>query len=114
MRASMQITIKLIVSLAIILVATMIGKRLPSTAGLIAVMPLAGVLVLVWMYIENNGDSHIMQEFTKGALWGILPSVAFYVVALICFRKQMPLPIVLACSFSTWIVAAFIHQWFLR
>ncbi len=53
-RNTMQILIKAILSLSIILVATAIGKRLPSTAGLIGVMPLTGALVLVWMYLENR------------------------------------------------------------
>ena len=64
----MQLLIKVIISMAIILAATAIGKKLPSTAGLIGVMPLAGALILVWMYLENKGDSNVMQEFTKGAL----------------------------------------------
>jgi hypothetical protein len=36
----MQILIKAIISAAIILAATRIGKEFPSTAGLIGVMPL--------------------------------------------------------------------------
>jgi uncharacterized membrane protein (GlpM family) len=110
----MQILIKIIISVAIILFATAIGKKLPSTAGLIGVMPLAGALVLVWMYVENKGDSDVMQEFTKGALWGILPSVLFYVVAYFCFKKHLPLPLVLASSFGVWLRAACVHQWLLK
>jgi uncharacterized membrane protein (GlpM family) len=110
----MQILIKIIISVAIILIATAIGKKLPSTAGLIGVMPLAGALVLVWMYVENKGDSDVMQEFTKGALWGILPSVLFYVVAYFCFKKHLPLPLVLASSFGVWLGAACVHQWLLK
>lgn len=48
----MQFLLKIILSITIILVATAIGKKLPSTAGLVSVMPLTGVLVLVWMYLE--------------------------------------------------------------
>lgn len=110
----MQILIKIILSVVIILAATAIGRKLPSTAGLIAVMPLAGALVLVWMHIENDGNSEIMQEFTKGALWGILPSILFYVTAFICFKKHLPLPVVLASSFGVWLAAAFSHQWLLK
>jgi hypothetical protein len=47
---------------AIILGATAIGKKLPSTAGLIGVMPLTGALVLVWMYLENKGDSNLITH----------------------------------------------------
>ncbi len=110
----MQMLIKVIISVVIILSATAIGKKFPSTAGLIGVMPLTGALVLVWMYVENKGDSYIMQKFTEGALWGILPSVLFYVVAYICFKKHVPLPLVLVSSFGVWIGAALIHQWLLK
>lgn len=110
----MQILIKVIISVAIILSATAIGKKLPSTAGLIGVMPLTGALILVWMYLENKGDPNVMQEFAKGALWGILPSILFYLVAFVCFKKQLPLSLVLVSSFGVWIGAAFVHQWMLK
>ena len=110
----MQILIKIILSLAIILVATAIGKKMPSSAGLIGVMPLTGALVLVWMYLENKGDSDIMQEFTFGALWGILPSILFFLTAFFCFKKQLSLPIVLVSSFGVWLAGALIHQWILK
>ena len=71
----MQVLIKVVLSVVIILAATAIGKKLPATAGLVGVMPLTGALVLVWMYLESNGDANTMQQFTKGAFWGILPSI---------------------------------------
>ena len=110
----MQFLLKIILSITIILIATAIGKKLPSTAGLVGVMPLTGALVLVWMYLENKGDPEIMQDFTKGALWGILPSILFFLVAFFCFKKNLSLPVVLVASFGVWLGAAFIHQWFLK
>jgi uncharacterized membrane protein (GlpM family) len=113
-QTEMQTLLKIVLSVIIILTATGISRRLPSTAGLIGVMPLVGALVLVWVYIENRGDPKIMQEFTKGALWGILPSLLFYLVALFCFRRQFSLPIVLCLSFAVWFAAALIHQWIIK
>lgn len=110
----MQILIKSVLSLIIILVATAIGKKIPSVAGLIAVMPLTGAIVLVWIHVENRGNPAIMQAFTKGALWGIVPSILFFLVALLCFKKQLPLPFVLCSSFGVWLAAACVHQWFLK
>ena len=110
----MQILLKVALSIAIILIATAIAKKFPSAAGLIAVMPLTGALVLVWVYVENQGNPEVMQGFAKGALWGILPSILFFVVALLCFKKQIPLPGVLAASFGIWLLAAIVHQWLLR
>ena len=110
----MQLLIKVILSVAIILVATAIGKKFPSAAGLIGFMPLTGALVLVWMYLEHQGNPEIMQNFAKGALWGMLPSILFFLVALFCFKRQMPLSIVLMASFGIWIIAAAAHQWVLK
>jgi uncharacterized membrane protein (GlpM family) len=110
----MQILLKSFISLGVILAATAIGKRLPSAAGLIGVMPITGALILVWMYLENKGNPAIMQEFTKGALWGILPSILFFVVALFCFKKHFSLNSVLEASFGAWLAAALMHQWLLR
>jgi uncharacterized membrane protein (GlpM family) len=110
----MQIFFKVTLSVVIILIATGIGRKWPSAAGLIGVMPLTGALVLIWMHIENKGNADIMQNFAKGALWGILPSILFFLVALFCFKKQMPLHIVLLASFGIWFIAAVIHQLLLK
>jgi len=110
----MQILLKVSLSVFIILLATALAKRFPSVAGLIAVMPLTGALVLVWVYVENKGAPEVMQGFAQGALWGILPSILFYLVVLLCFKKHIPLPGVLAASFGIWLLAAIVHQWVLR
>ncbi len=39
--------IKAAITLAVILLCTAVGKKLPSLAGLMAVMPLSGSLVLI-------------------------------------------------------------------
>ena len=106
----MQIILKALLSLVIIFAATAAAKRLPAAGGLIATMPLAGALVLVWVYIENGGETRIMQVFSKGALWGILPSIIFYLVALLCFRWQRSLTVTLIASFAAWGLAALVHQ----
>lgn len=110
----MQILIKIAISIGIILAATAAARRFPSLAGLIGVMPLTGALVLAWVYLENNGDSRIMQDFTKGALWGIVPSIVFFLVALFCLRRGFSLNAVLAGSFAAWVVAALVHQLILK
>ncbi len=110
----MQILIKAVLSLIIIFSATGVARKLPSLAGLIGVMPLAGALVLVWVYLENKGDPDTMQVFTKGALWGTLPSILFYLVALFCFKKGLSLPVTLLSSFIAWGAAALLHQILLK
>lgn len=110
----MQILIKIVLSAIIVLAATAVAKKMPSLAGLIGVMPLAGALVLLFVYHDNEGDPSVMRRYTQGAIWGMLPSILFYVVALFCFQKQLPLSVVLVASFAAWVAAACVHQWLLR
>jgi len=109
----MRFVVKLLISLCIIAFCTQIGRKMPSLAGLIAVMPLTGVIVLVWLYLDNPGNLNLMNNYCKGALWGILPSILFFLAAFMCFRKQMSLWIVLCASFAVWLIAAFVHHWLL-
>jgi uncharacterized membrane protein (GlpM family) len=111
----MRFAIKLLISVCIILFCTWIAGRhkLPTLAGLITVMPLTSLIVLVWLYLDNPGDFILLTNYTKGALWGILPTILFFLTAFICFRRHLPLWIVLCAGFAVWLIAAFIHQWLL-
>ena len=110
----MRFVIKLLISVSVIIFCTQIGRKLPTLAGLIAVMPLTGLIVLVWLYTENPGNFNLMIDYTKGALWGILPTILFFLAAFMCFRRHLSLWIVLCASFAVWFIAAFIHQWLLH
>ena len=110
----MQLFLKLALTLAVILAATAIGRRWPSLAGLVAVMPLTGALVLVWVALDSGDNPQVMQQFTRGALWGLLPTMLFFLVAFLCYRKGLALPLVLVASFGAWLAAALAHQWALR
>ncbi len=110
----MDFLFKLLLSNAVIILSVQIGKRFPSLAGLIATMPLAGLIVLVWLYADKRGDFDFMVLYTRGALWGILPSIAFYITALLCFGRHLSLAVVLSASFAVWLVGAVIHQRFLH
>jgi len=69
----MRFAIKLLISVCVIAFCAQIGRRLPpflsSTedkgAGLIAVMPLTGLIVLIWLYLDNPGNFNLMTDYTK-------------------------------------------------
>jgi uncharacterized membrane protein (GlpM family) len=110
----MQYTIKLLVTVAVIVAATAIGKKYPSLAGLIATMPLTGLLVLLWLYADSPGDKVLMVGYTRGAIFGIVPSIMFYLTALVCFTRGMSLAWTLSASFAVWLAGAFVHQLLVR
>ncbi len=109
-----DLIVKAAVSVAIILLATGVARKFPSLAGLIGVMPLTGALVLVWIYLESKGDQRVMRNYVVGALFGIAPSILFFLVALLGFKKGFPLPVVLLSSMAAWLIGAFAHQFLLR
>ena len=110
----MRFVIKLLISVGIIVFCTQIGRKLPTLAGLIAVMPLTGLIVLVWLYMDNPGNFNLITDYSKSALWGIIPSILFFLVAFICLRKQLPFWIVLSAGFAVWLITAVVHQWLLN
>jgi len=108
----MRLVIKVIISLCVITLCSWIvtKQKLPALAGLIAVMPLTGLIVLIWVYMDNPGNVEALTDYTKWALFGIVPSILFFLVAFICFRGHLPLWIVLCASFAVWFAGAFVHQ----
>ena len=110
----MQFAVKLFISLIIISAAQYVAKSRPSLAGLIAVMPLTGLIVMLWVWHDSGGDVTKMGRYTSGAVFGIIPSLFFFIVAYFCFRARMRLSIVLALSVAVWVIAAVLHQHFLR
>jgi len=111
-----RFVIKILVSVCVLIVCTWIVERhkLPTLAGLIVVMPLTSLIFLVWLYLDHPGDFDLMIGYSKGALWGIVPTALFFLVAFMCFRRHLSLWLVLCASFAVWFVAAFIHQWLLN
>ena len=110
----MNFVVKLLISIGIIIFCTQIGKKYPTLGGLVATMPLTGAIVLVWLYLDHREDYDLITSYTKGALWGILPSIMFFLVVFFCFSKRLPLSVTLPAGLGVWLLGAFIHQWLLR
>ena len=88
------------ISAAALLVSLLIGL-LTALARRSAFLPLRYSAVL---YVETIRGTPLLVQIL----------ILFYVVALFCFQKQLPLPVVLAASFGAWLAAAAVHQWLLR
>jgi uncharacterized membrane protein (GlpM family) len=110
----MQFFVKLAVTNLVIISCVQIGREFPSLAGLIATMPLTSLLVLVWLAAETPGNSRLMTEYTRGVLWGIIPTILFFAAAFFCFRRQWPLSVALSAGFGVWLAGAAVHQWLLK
>jgi len=106
----MYFAVRLIASIAVIVLCAQIGKRFPSLAGLIATMPLMSLIVLFWLRSENPGDNSLIVGYTQGALWGIVPSILFFAAAYLCLKGRMSLPVALTAASGVWLIGAIVHQ----
>lgn len=106
----MQLILKILLSLAVITAATAVSRRTPSLGGLIATMPLTGLLVTAWVYIDSGGDRAAMTGFARGALFGVLPSLGFFLVAWLCFRSGLGLAASLVLGMAAWLLGAALHR----
>jgi uncharacterized membrane protein (GlpM family) len=107
----MQFIVKLLLTNVVIIFCAQIARRSPSLAGLIATMPLTSLLVLFWLHMDNPGDYRLMTGYTRGVLWGIIPTILFFAAAHACFRRHLPFSLALAAGFGIWMAGAVIHQW---
>ena len=105
-----QFLIKLFVSMTVIVFCAWISRRLPTLGGLIATMPITSLIVLLWIYSDRPGDFELLAAYTKGVLWGIIPTIFFFLVAYICFLKRTNIWLCMTASSFVWLISALIHQ----
>jgi uncharacterized membrane protein (GlpM family) len=94
--------------------ARQLGRAFPKVAGLIATMPLTTLIVMLWLYSDRPGDLVQMRDYTVAVLYGIAPSVQFFVVAYVCFRRGVRVPVTLCAGLEEWLVGAGLHLWLLH
>lgn len=104
---------KLLITNIVIICCAQLGKRFPATAGLIATMPITTLAVLLWLHSDTR-DNTLLTDYTRGVLWGIIPTILFFATALVCLRRGMPVPATIAAGFAVWLVGAVLHQWLVR
>lgn len=105
---------KLLLANVVMVAGVQIGRRVPTAAGLIATMPLTTLAVLLWLHAEAPSDRDLLLSYTRGVLWGILPSVAFFAAALWLFHRRVPFGVALSLSAGVWFVGALAHRWLVR
>lgn len=110
----MQFLVKLVVSNLIIVTCVQVGRRFPTLGGLIATMPLTSLIVLLWLYSEEPESSQLLASYTRGVLWGIVPTVLFFLAAYFCFRRGMAFPLTITIASAIWVLGAVCHSVWVR
>lgn len=91
-----------------------VGKRYPALGGLIATMPLTTLLVMLWVRADQPTNDSIMIRYTTGVLWGIGPTILFFLALRFCLQREFGFLPSLAVGGAAWLAGAFLHQKFLH
>lgn len=92
----------------------LVARKIPTLAGLKATMPLTAFIVLALIYFENKGSRKIMIDYILDAVYGLLPSLLFFIAAFYSFNKGAWLSTALPLSFAVLFLVSLVHQWILR
>jgi hypothetical protein len=80
-----QLLIKAAITVAIVLLATVLSRRPGYAGALVASLPLTSLLVLGWLYADTR-DPRQVADMTMAILWFVLGSLPFFVVLAVSLR----------------------------
>ena len=85
-------TVKVAVSVLLIVVISEIAKRHSLLAALVASLPIISILAIIWLYVETQDVSRV-SELSHQIFWLVIPSLALFLL----------LPIFIKLGFGFWL-----------
>ncbi|KKI92749.1 hypothetical protein WQ54_07635 [Bacillus sp. SA1-12] len=101
--------IKVVVSAIIIALVSGLARKNPLLAGFIAAFPITSMLSIAWLSYEKRSELEI-SKFLINVLWGIIPTVLFLGITVLCLKKGITLVFSLGIGFGLWLVFTMIFQ----
>ncbi len=100
---NLQFLLKLLITVATVLVASYLAKRTGWLGALVASLPLTSLLVLTWLYADTH-DAVRVADLSMGIFWFVLGSLPFFVVLAFALRQGWHVVL----SFGVAVLAGFI------
>lgn len=94
---------KFVLTAAIIVLVSVVGRKLPLLGSLIASLPLISVLAMIWMYWEIKEPNDIrnkIADHAEGTFWYVLPSLPMFLVMPWMMRKGISFPVSLSAGIA--------------
>jgi hypothetical protein len=93
--------LKFVLTAAIVVLISVVSKKLPLLGSLIASLPLISVLGMIWMYWdikEPNAMTKKIADHAEGTFWYVLPSLPMFLVMPWMLRKGISFPVSLSAG----------------
>ena len=109
---NLQFLLKVAITVALVLAASMLAWRTGWIGALVASLPLTSLLVLGWLYADTRDGAQV-ADLAMGIFWFVLGSLPFFVVLAFGLRQHWPV----AAAFGVAALAGFagvsLVQWLL-
>lgn len=109
---NLQFLLKLVITVSIVLVASVLARRTGWIGALVASLPLTSLLVLVWLYADTR-DSAQVANLAMGIFWFVLGSLPFFLVFAFTLRQGWNIGLALAAATLTGFAGVSLVQWLL-
>ena len=100
------IVCKFVITAALIVAISEVGKAKPLLGALMASIPLVSYLGMLWMKVEKADQSKIIAH-SEGVFWLVLPSLPFFLMFPWMLKKGVSFYLSLGISTVTMILLYF-------
>ena len=91
---------KYFLTAAVVVLVSEVAKRSDRLGGLLAALPMVTVLVLIWMYVENQSPEKIANHAWY-TFWYVIPTLPMFLVFPVLLPRIGFWPTLLACVVIT-------------
>jgi hypothetical protein len=109
---NIQFLLKLVITVAIVLVASILAKRTGWVGALVASLPLTSLLVLVWLYADTR-DAIQVADLAMGIFCFVLGSLPFFLVLAFGLRHGWNIGLAFAVAAVAGFAGVSLTQWLL-
>lgn len=100
----MYLLIKYLLSAAIVVGVSELGKRSPGLGGLLASLPLTSYLAILWIYYETGNNARI-AALSQSIFWLVLPSLVLFLALMALLRMGLPFAAALVAATLSMLAA---------
>ena len=109
---NLQFLLKILITVATVLVASYLAKRTGWLGALVASLPLTSILVLTWLYTDTH-DAVRVADLSMGIFWFVLGSLPFFLVLAFGLRHGWKIAPAFAAAIAAGFIGVSLVQWLL-
>jgi len=100
----MYLVVKFLVSAAIVVAISEVGRFSPRLGGLIASLPIVSILGMLWLYADTH-DAQAVAVLSREIFWLVLPSLVLFLSLPALLARGFGFPAALSAAILIMLAA---------